>query len=716
VTAGGQINGGIINESGGTITAEGSAFELHHGGFIFAEDHVGVISLDGGIVNRGTITAGVDAFELYTDGEIFGSITNSGTITAGRAAIAVRKDDGLFNTIRGGIVNSGTITGGTNAINIVNASAPIAITNSGLIDGAVILDTSTLALEGLTGRVTGAVSGGAGSAVTVSGTFATENTFSVDNFSVDTGGRFSIGHGVTTTSGLSNAGTLAVAGGMDTTLGGNYTQMTGGNLEFSTGSGFGTLAVTGTVNLTASGLVTVNEPTLLTVGTVQDVLIATTLTAGTLTTTSSGNLFYSVTAVRDGNTIDLAATRDLLLTDAVSARGLPYASGVAGALEPLIDVGEGTGLDTALSALAGLANADAVADAAAQMVPILTGQATLATKQSIMAFSTVIDGRLQGSQQSTLSLFNQPALASTTGGAVVFHPLMMAALPLEPAEPPQHDTGHLWLKPLGSYADSSRRNGVPGYEADTFGIALGGDMQINDRLMLGVGLAWSDTEIEGKTLNRNDLDVEGYKAVLYGNYALSATDFIEGYALVGRNDSETRRDMTIGALNSVARGDYESVFTQRYTGMGSRYRISDAFAFTSVLSARYTYTDDEGYNERGAGVLNLTVNSNTEDSLIVGLDGTGTYTFGREGHYALSLAGGVGYDVMTDSPLVTSTLAGGGGAFGTRGAEPAEFVYRAGVGLTATPTERVAVAFQYAFDGRGDRQSHGGSINFRWQF
>ena len=102
-------------------------------------------------------------------------------------------------------------------------------------------------------------------------------------------------------------------------------------------------------------------------------------------------------------------------------------------------------------------------------------------------------------------------------------------------------------------------------------------------------------------------------------------------------------------------------------------------------------------------MLNLTVNSNTEDSLIFGLDGTGTYTFGREGNYALSLAGGVGYDIMTDSPLVASTLAGGGAAFGTRGAEPDEFVYRAGVGLTATPTERAAVEFRYEFDGRAVR-------------
>ena len=146
---------------------------------------------------------------------------------------------------------------------------------------------------------------------------------------------------MTTTSGLSNAGTLAVAGGVDTTLTGDYTQMTGGNLEFSTGSGFGTIAVTGTVDLSASGLITVNLPTLLTAGTVQDVLTATTLTTGTLTTSSSGNLFYSATALTDGNTIDLVIERDVLAADLVADAGLPFAGGTAQPLDNLLDVGGG---------------------------------------------------------------------------------------------------------------------------------------------------------------------------------------------------------------------------------------------------------------------------------------------------------------------------------------------------------------------------------------
>ena len=205
-----QLTGGVTNS--GSIAAGDEAFDVSAGS-----------TISGAITNSGSIAAGDDAFEVNTGSDISGAITNSGTITAGDNAFQVNA-----STISGGIVNSGTITGATNAINIVNATAPITITNSGLINGTVILDDSILRLNGLTSRVTtGAVTGGAGSTVTVNGTFATENTFSVDNFAIGTGGRFTIGHGVTTTSGMSNAGTLAVAGGVDTTLSGNYTQTTG---------------------------------------------------------------------------------------------------------------------------------------------------------------------------------------------------------------------------------------------------------------------------------------------------------------------------------------------------------------------------------------------------------------------------------------------------------------------------------------------------------
>jgi opacity protein-like surface antigen len=93
-----------------------------------------------------------------------------------------------------------------------------------------------------------------------------------------------------------------------------------------------------------------------------------------------------------------------------------------------------------------------------------------------------------------------------------------------------------------------------------------------------------------------------------------------------------------------------------------------------------------------------------------------TYRFGDNQGYAVTLRTGVGFDVLTDETAVTGTLAGGGGAFTTTGAEPDELTYRGGIGFNAAPTDRVSVHLDYEFEGRSDYQSHGGSLNVRWQF
>ena len=160
-----------------------------------------------------------------------------------------------------------------------------------------------------------------------------------------------------------------------------------------------------------------------------------------------------------------------------------------------------------------------------------------------------------------------------------------------------------------------------------------------------------------------------------------------------------------------------TVFSPRvYTGVGRDYKQSDRFTLTPVATLRYTYIDQDGYTEDGAGALNLIVGDNDEDSLILGLDAVGTYRLDAEGTYSMSMRAGVGYDVLTDRALISSTFAGGGGAFATNDAEPDEFVYRAGFGLKATPKDLMSVRLDYEFEGRSDYQAHGGSINFRWQF
>jgi outer membrane autotransporter protein len=350
--------------------------------------------------------------------------------------------------------------------------------------------------------------------------------------------------------------------------------------------------------------------------------------------------------------------------------------------------GGGDDLKEVLVALSSLPSNEEAADAIAQMVPVLVGSGTIAVTQVMDATMGMVNNRLG------------------SGG-----PRSGAA-----GDDSRYERGPLWLKPFGSYADQDTRSGTPGFEADTMGIGLGGDLEANDRLLLGAAVAWSDTEIDGDTLSSNRLDAETYQLVVYGDYALNETDFVESYAVAGWNDNETRRQISVGGLTRQARGDYNSFFTRFYTGVGRHYHTSDSWTFAPVVNLRYTYIDEDSYIEKGAGSLNLAVDDNDADSLILGLDGVATYRFGDNQGYTMTLRTGIGFDVLTDETAVTSTFAGGGGAFTTTGAEPDELTYRGGIGFNAAPTDRMSVHLDYEFEGRSDYQSHGGSLNVRWQF
>ena len=49
-----------------------------------------------------------------------------------------------------------------------------------------------------------------------------------------------------------------------------------------------------------------------------------------------------------------------------------------------------------------------------------------------------------------------------------------------------HQTSHVWLKPFGNWTQQDKRDGVTGYNADNFGIALGGDTDVTSTWNVGI--------------------------------------------------------------------------------------------------------------------------------------------------------------------------------------------------------------------------------------
>ena len=575
--------------------------------------------------------------------------------------------------------------------NLVAPTTKIVVANSGLLDGGVVLHNNTLNLNGTAGRITGAVTGDPGSTVNVNGTFTTEDTFSVDAFTIASGGVFNMAHGVTAASGVSNGGTLSVAAGDTVTITGDYTQTAGGIFQTGAASlaSYGKLVVTGTANLSASNTVDVKVSagdTLANGNVLTSVLSAGTLTAGALTVTDNSAM-WNFTGTVNGNAIDLTTEQALTFADAVSSGAVsPAAAGVAGALDVIQDAGATGDMQTVLNALGALATEGEVAAAVTQLMPGFAG----------------------GGAQVAMGL-------ASSGGSQVVHERMSGGRHGLSSGDPLFKDRMVWAQPFYSWTDQNERKGVAGYRADSYGVALGADGKVNEQWRAGAALSLAKGDVDGDSpVTRNNLTIDTYQVNLYATGQLSEATSLNLQAGLGINDNDSSRHIVFGGLNRIASGDYMSWHTLLDAELEHGYKVSEKAALASYLRAQYTYVNVEDYAETGAGAINLHLDDNNEDSLVVTVGGRVAYAVTDQ----VKLTGhlGAGYDLMASQSSVTATFAGGGASFVTDGLDPSAFVMQGGLGFEMLNANGLTVTARYDVDGREDYTNQTASIKFRLPF
>ncbi len=704
-------------------------------------------SIGGDITNTGTIKGSTSVGIYVNNSTITGAVVNNGTIQGAGTGIRVQS-----SAVNGGITNSGTIQGGNYAIYITNPTSPVVITNTGLLDGAVELADGTLNLNGASGRVTGAVTGLAGSTVNVNGTFATENNFSVDTFTIANGGTldlgntltasggvtdngtlningtaaritdavsgtgtvnvngtfasestfdvgtfniangglFNMGHDVTVANGVHNSGTLSVAAGNLVTITGDYTQNASGIFQTgaSSASNYGKLVVTGTADLTASNKIDVkvsSGDTLANGNVLRNVLSAGTLHAGALTVTDNSAV-WNFTATVNGNAIDLTAEQGMNYTQAVSGGGaFPAAAGVAGALDAIQTAGATGDMQTVLNALGSLGTATEVGQAVSQLMPALAGN---------------------GGQIAM-------GVAGSSGSQVV-HERMSGEHGLSSGEPLFKDRA-FWVQPFYSWTDQSERKGVTGYSANSYGLAMGADGKVSEAWRLGAALSFAKGDVDGDSpITRANLDINTYQVSLYATDELSEATSLNLQAAFGLNDNDSSRDIQFGGLNRIASADYTSWHTLLDAELEHRYKVNEKTTLAPYLRAQYTYVNAEDYTETGAGAANLHVDSDSEDSLVVSAGGRAAYALTDRAKLTGHV--GIGYDFLASQSSVTSTFAGGGSAFITKGLDPATVVMQGGLGFEMLAANGTTIAARYDVDGRQDYTNQVVSLKLKVPF
>jgi outer membrane autotransporter protein len=699
------LTGGITNS--GTISDTGSTAGILVIG--------GGAAVGGNITNSGTISGGNYGIAVVTNANVAGTIINNsgGSITGSNYGVIVSSDAtvggitnnasitgtnfGIYLGMTSTITNnaSGTVTGGTAAITAL-ANGSIVINNSGLLDGAVLLENNTLNLDGTTGRITGLVTGAAGSTINVNGTFTTENDFTntgATTFSIQSGGRLNLDDTANiTTATLTNAGTLSVADGDGATITGDYTQAVGGVFEFGASDllSYGNLAVTGTADLTASGALSVNVgagDTLAVGNVLTSVLTAATLNAGALTVTDNSAIWNFSAAVNGGGTgIDITTLQELTVIDAVTSTGSSASTGVASVLDNFISgTPAPTGdMTTVVNALNTLTTEQSVANAAVQLTPSNSGVALTMLNLQQMGGSQVVSKRIA-------------QMSGASSGDVA-------------------PDRYLWAQPFGGWMTQDTRGGVYGYDSNTTGLAIGTDAKVNNHWRLGGAVSYARTDVGDNTpVLSNSLDIETYQATIYASGTVLGDKTLNLQASLGTNDNDSERRIFFGGLNRKAKADFDSWQTQLVAEMVyGPIGMNTKTALTPVVGIEYSYVTVDGYTEKGAGAANLDVDSSSEDSLVLSIGGRLAHQL--NGDTTLTAHLDVGHDFMADQSSVNSSFTGGGAIFRTEGIEPASTVLNAGVGMTMLKKDNLEISANYDIEARSDYDNQSASVKLRWQF
>ena len=683
VSSSDTLAGSLTNS--GTISArviDGNAYSVG----------VGVNGLlSGQLTNNGTISASADggeggAFGVAVFGDLNGALNNSGTISAAMNGVYGWATGVQVGTLSGTLTNSGTISAAMN----------------GVYGRAVGVQVSTL--DGTlnnSGRITASAPDGQAFSLYI-GDGKGSSTGVVNNqVGGYLGGNLYIGDSVAR---VTNAGTIAIpepavgdlqlfrgfiSGGY---IAGDYQQLAGGRVDLgvSNAASYGSLHVGGTADLRASNLIGIHAKpnnTLLAGDKLTNVLSSDNPLLGVANGTSVSvvgtPLFGFSGAGNAENGIDVTVTSKNTFTGILG-------KGVANALDGLVTGYSGTGaMDPLLDALYGLDSVDELKDVATRLAPSLSDGMNRTAASVIGDVNRIINSRQFANRgQSSGDSF--------------------------------YGDRYFWFKPFGSYAKQGEHSDVMGYNANSYGLVFGLDGEISDTTRIGGAFAYATSNVDGESSTvKQSGDVDSYLLTAYGSHSLDAVtnvNFQAGYG-VQRNDS--KRVIAVGGLwalpTSTATADYNGWSANLGVGVERAYAINQSTTFIPSVRADYIKVHNDGYNEKGAGVLNLDVGSSRAESLVLGVDGKFDFAIDETSKITANL--GIGYDVLNDQGSVTSAFVGGGGAFTTDGTDQSPWVYRGGLGYVMSKTKSLELSVRYDIEGRSsDFTNQTGSLNLRMPF
>ncbi len=208
----------------------------------------------------------------------------------------------------------------------------------------------------------------------------------------------------------------------------------------------------------------------------------------------------------------------------------------------------------------------------------------------------------------------------------------------------------VWIRSLYNYADKDGTSKAAGFDADTYGVAMGIDKELNNHVKAGLGYAYSQTDVNGRG---RDTDVDSNTLFVYGQY--KPANWYLNTALA-YSWSEYDEKKSVLGYNADAKYDVDTIALQSMYGFEGKFGDYD---LNPEIGLRYMRIAEDGYTDK----LGSKVKSKDSDVLTLVAGAKIAKDFELENDRVLrpELRAAVTYDVISDDNNANVILANGAG-------------------------------------------------------
>lgn len=275
----------------------------------------------------------------------------------------------------------------------------------------------------------------------------------------------------------------------------------------------------------------------------------------------------------------------------------------------------------------------------------------------------------------------------------------------------------LWIKAVGSTATQDKVGQFDGYDADTYGIVAGADKTLKNGTILGLALAYSDTETEqsdfraGDSSDTNSIQATAYASKDFGNL------YVDGMLSYAKHSTDAIRTANSGKLSSDIDANQYSAKIET----GYKFVLAGTTTLTPFASIEYGTLDQKSYTEKGTSYQN--------DALKVDGVKVDVGTFGLGAKLATNVKAGnmtlipeltlAAYNSFgDDSADIKAQYVGGGNKFITPTQELNETMFNIGAGVKTALSESSTLILDLDHDRseNGNFEGYSGSVSYRLSF